>query len=451
MNAKGVILRAFEQFRLKTCVDFKPRGSESHYISVEKHKGCWSSAGKTAMRQTLSIGANCDHIAIVEHEFLHALGFLHEQSRYDRERYITINWKNVVEGMAFNFYKYGKELSSTMDTPYDYWSIMHYGQNAFSNRKGPTIHTKDARFQDVIGQKLDMSPYDAEEVNRLYKCTDSISFLEHCSFDDKGMCDMNSSGWERVNGADGGPHSDHTHLDTASQGSFMYFSTSHHSGEESAHMISRRMTPGRSCKVQCLEFFYYHTGNETDQLSIWIREFDGDSDATGTRRLMGQISGSPAYYWQIHHVPLNATKTFQVEFEGRKGAGSSGGGFSVDDINLSETECPHHTWHIRNFSKVLNNSAQSPFLFSPKYYSIDGYRFQIMLQMMEDHFGAYVHLVSGSNDDNLQWPCPWRQVTIQALDQNAHIQRRMSAQISLTTDPTQPGQRGNKRVFIIAL
>lgn len=53
------------------------------------------------MKQTLSIGKDCDHISFVEHEFLHALGFLHEQSRYDREDYITINWKNVVPGDAW--------------------------------------------------------------------------------------------------------------------------------------------------------------------------------------------------------------------------------------------------------------------------------------------------------------------------------------------------------------
>ncbi|KAL2084263.1 hypothetical protein ACEWY4_019781 [Coilia grayii] len=125
-------------------------------------------------------------------------------------------------------------------------------------------------------------------------------------------------------------------------------------------MQTRRMTPRRSCKVQCLQFFYYHNGSFSDQLNIWIREFDGADDIKGTRRLISQIQGSPADYWQLHHVPLNATKTFQVEFEGRKGAGSSGGGFSVDDINLSETECPHHTWHIRNFEEKFtimpNNS-----------------------------------------------------------------------------------------------
>lgn len=39
MNAKGVILRAFDQFRLKSCIDFKPRDSEDYYISVKKLDG----------------------------------------------------------------------------------------------------------------------------------------------------------------------------------------------------------------------------------------------------------------------------------------------------------------------------------------------------------------------------------------------------------------------------
>lgn len=39
MNAKGVILKAMEQFRLKSCIDFKPKDSEDYYISVEKLSG----------------------------------------------------------------------------------------------------------------------------------------------------------------------------------------------------------------------------------------------------------------------------------------------------------------------------------------------------------------------------------------------------------------------------
>lgn len=39
MNAKGVILKAFEQYRLKTCIDFKPWQGEKNFISVFKGSG----------------------------------------------------------------------------------------------------------------------------------------------------------------------------------------------------------------------------------------------------------------------------------------------------------------------------------------------------------------------------------------------------------------------------
>lgn len=39
MNARGVILNAFERYRLKTCIDFKPWSGEPNYISVFKGSG----------------------------------------------------------------------------------------------------------------------------------------------------------------------------------------------------------------------------------------------------------------------------------------------------------------------------------------------------------------------------------------------------------------------------
>lgn len=39
MNAKGVILKAFDQYRLKTCIDFSPWKGEENYISVFKGDG----------------------------------------------------------------------------------------------------------------------------------------------------------------------------------------------------------------------------------------------------------------------------------------------------------------------------------------------------------------------------------------------------------------------------
>lgn len=40
----------------------------------------------------------CLRVGIVSHEFMHALGFVHEQSRYDRDKYITVMWPNIWRG-----------------------------------------------------------------------------------------------------------------------------------------------------------------------------------------------------------------------------------------------------------------------------------------------------------------------------------------------------------------
>ncbi|XP_043117383.1 meprin A subunit beta-like [Puntigrus tetrazona] len=443
VDYKGVILRTFEQFRLRSCIDFKPRTAENIYISVESSDGCWSFIGRvSAGAQPLSIGDGCGIKAFTEHLFLHALGFLHEHTRYDRDDYVTINFKNIITGYESNFNKFSENQTTTEDTPYDYYSVMHYGKNDLSNGNGYTIITKQPEFQDVIGQLLGMSEYDVIKLNKLYKCNSSISFLDHCSFDDESLCQMSvcsaaDYGWQRVKSVSGINVTDHTYLGKEQNGTsfFMHFNTKARNEGDAARMESKTMTPQRYCKVQCLQFYYYHSGHKSDQLNIWIREYQNESDSRGTLRLMDQITEPPGNYWKLHHVPLNANKTFQVVFEARKGDGNSSGGFSLDDINISETECPH-TWQIRDFEKVLKNSVSGFWMYSPLYYSSDGYRFQAGLRLNQNYLSIYVRLVSGVFDDQLQWPCPWRQITFQMLDQNPHIQKRMSSEKSFTTDPS---------------
>ncbi|XP_051575939.1 meprin A subunit beta-like [Myxocyprinus asiaticus] len=440
MVSKGIIMRAFEQFRLKSCIDFKPRTAEDFYISVEKHEGCWSSIGRAVSSgQTLSIGDGCAKKTIVEHEFLHALGFIHELSRYDRDNYVTIVYENIRKGHEGNFIKYTENRTRTGGVPYDYTSVMHYNKNAYSNGNGPTIITKFPEFKDVIGQHLDMSEYDVLELNNIYKCNSSISFLDHCSFDNKTMCQMSvcstsENGWKRVSSVRRLNVTDHTYLGKQPNGSsfFMHFSTE--ARKDSGRLASKIMTPKRDCKTQCLQFYYFHSGNENDQLNIWIREYK-DKDSRGTLRPMDQISEPPSNYWQLRYVPLNANKAFQVEFEARRGAGNSSGGFSLDDINISETECPQ-IWQIRDFEKLWSNTKPGKYIYSPLFYSWDGYRYQVFLGLSVNYFGIYVRLVSGANDNQLQWPFLWRQVTFQVLDQNPHIQKRMSYEQTLITEPT---------------
>ncbi|XP_073340744.1 meprin A subunit beta-like [Pagrus major] len=390
MNAKGLILQAFEHFRLKTCIDFRPRQSDEYYVSIRKNPGCYSYVSRLVKNgQTVSIGNRCDRLAIIEHEIMHCLGLHHEQSRYDRDDHITIMWDNIKAGHKGNFHKLSPSKTTTFNTPYDYLSVMHYGKKFFSKNSRNTIVTKLPQYQDKIGQRLEMSPIDVYKLNRLYNCS-----------------------------------------------YFMHASTKLGQEGDSAWLETKRMSPTRKCHVQCLQFYFYHSGSESDQLNIWIREFRDKRDSQGNLRLMDQITGELTNAWQFYKVPLNAAKPFQVVFEVRKGNKESSGGFSIDDINLSESECPHNVWKINNFERLLTNTDFNSYLKSPVTYSADGYAYQVVVALRETYFGVYFRLVSGDNDSTLEWPFTWRQVNIIMLDQNPHIQQQMSKQMTITTDPS---------------
>ncbi|KAM8966886.1 meprin A subunit beta-like [Pelodytes ibericus] len=440
INAKAVILLALERYRLKTCIEFKPWAGEKNYISFFRDDGCYSYVGNQQRgKQMLSIGTNCDSIAIVQHELLHALGFWHEQSRSDRDDYVTIEWEQILSANTHNFDKYDDSVSSFLNVPYDYTSVMHYSKNAFQNGNKPTILTKNPEFSNLIGQRLDFSDNDIQKLNKLYNCGSSLGFLDSCTFELEGICGIlqwshDDTDWQLVNSVLSGPGSDHTYLqDSNVIGYFMHFSTATGNTGRKAVFESRLFYPKQGS--QCLEFFYYNNGHESDRLEIWIQEYTA-AFPTGFLRFISTVTGPPSDHWQLHQSSLHATNKFRFVFNGIKGNGISNGGFSVDDINLSENECPQYVWHIPNFSHNLTEIG----ILSPPYYSKDGYAFQIELWEYTAvgspfNLAIYLHLISGANDKYLQWPCPWRQATLEFMDQNPDIRQRTSNVISITTDP----------------
>ena len=51
--------------------------------------------GRQGGKQQISLGRGCGYKGVAIHEMMHALGFYHEQSRLDRDNYITFNWNNI--------------------------------------------------------------------------------------------------------------------------------------------------------------------------------------------------------------------------------------------------------------------------------------------------------------------------------------------------------------------
>lgn len=74
---------------------------------------CWSYLGARGGRQTISLQTpECTGSGVTVHELMHALGFVHEQSRADRDKYVTIMWSNIWKGKAAFVYSHITILKS---------------------------------------------------------------------------------------------------------------------------------------------------------------------------------------------------------------------------------------------------------------------------------------------------------------------------------------------------
>uniref|UniRef100_A0A914Y4S4 Metalloendopeptidase n=1 Tax=Panagrolaimus superbus TaxID=310955 RepID=A0A914Y4S4_9BILA len=129
--------------------------------------------------QQVSIGQGCDYPAIVGHETGHALGFYHEQARFDRDSYVRILTQNIQSGLESQFTKQSQNSMVTFGVPYDYGSVMHYDPYSFSRNNQPTIQTNDLNYQDTIGQRIELSFNDIKKINFAY-CNSTCSSTLPC-------------------------------------------------------------------------------------------------------------------------------------------------------------------------------------------------------------------------------------------------------------------------------
>ncbi|TMS06167.1 Zinc metalloproteinase nas-14 [Larimichthys crocea] len=134
---------------------------------------CWSYLGARGGRQTVSLQSpDCLRVGVISHEFMHALGFVHEQSRFDRDNYVTVMWPNIWRDRLRNFEKF---KTDNLNLPYDYGSIMHFGMYAYSQDGEPTIVPKNIK-NIKLGQTSSLSHIDKLKINKLYQCGDADDY-----------------------------------------------------------------------------------------------------------------------------------------------------------------------------------------------------------------------------------------------------------------------------------
>ncbi|XP_057310169.1 zinc metalloproteinase nas-14-like [Hydractinia symbiolongicarpus] len=144
-------------------------------------KLCWSYIGYTKFTQDLSLQApSCVHKGINVHDLLHALGIFHEQSRADRDKYVTfatsfLTANYMIQYFELNYslylgleHNFDKQPTDSLGVKYDPKSVMHYSSWAFSNGNGPTILWK--KSLSLFFGSNDLSELDIIQLNKLYYC-----------------------------------------------------------------------------------------------------------------------------------------------------------------------------------------------------------------------------------------------------------------------------------------
>lgn len=167
---RGLLKDAIAEWEKHTCIKFVERVNQSDYVEFYYGEGCNSDVGRAGGRQTTSLGRGCAHHGIVVHELGHLIGFWHEQNRPDRDDYITIKEENIIPKFRFAFDKYSNRKIDSLGVQYDYKSVMHYGEKAFSRNGQPTIVAKLPTFRSFGNTHL--SVLDIKQANLLYKCPD---------------------------------------------------------------------------------------------------------------------------------------------------------------------------------------------------------------------------------------------------------------------------------------
>ena len=176
MDIANTVQTAMNNYEEKTCLRFVKKSS-GNYIKIksEANMGCRSHLGVRGGEQILYLEyPGCNSVGIAEHEIGHAIGFWHEQSRPDRDSYVTILNGNIQPGQESQFMKRQANQVNSLGVGYDYGSIMHYSTHALSTG-GPTIivnNMNEYRSQGspTLGQLNGLSARDIQQVNYLYKC-----------------------------------------------------------------------------------------------------------------------------------------------------------------------------------------------------------------------------------------------------------------------------------------
>jgi astacin len=200
-NNEPFMLTAMAVWEAVANVQFVVRNGHSDYIHIQNSTENSSLVGMWGDKQVVNISSWGTMFTMV-HELGHALGFYHEQSRWDRNDFVTIEEDRIASVCGPNrdiYCGYNFDMHGGADVygPYDFNSVMHYGQCAWSkcancmadpnNCRTITVKPDYSTWQNAIGQRSSLSKLDQLTMSFLYPESDwefvnkSYSLAPPCS------------------------------------------------------------------------------------------------------------------------------------------------------------------------------------------------------------------------------------------------------------------------------
>lgn len=150
-----------------TSVRFTPQNGERDVLVFEPgEKECLSYVGRQGGNQPIWLSDQCAPEDIA-HEIMHALGFVHEQNRADRDDYITVLPNNIEEDEIHNFEKLPVEFMKVSGlAAFDFHSLMIYPVWMFAKNGQSTMESLNK--DNLIQPGRQLSAGDKERIRRAY-------------------------------------------------------------------------------------------------------------------------------------------------------------------------------------------------------------------------------------------------------------------------------------------
>ncbi|XP_055335035.1 uncharacterized protein LOC129586064 [Paramacrobiotus metropolitanus] len=158
------------------CITFQTRTEENDYILFMPGYRCQSQVGRQGGRQSITLTHACIFCGAIQHLVLHALGFVHEHHRADRDDYLQI-YLNHTELSPDNIVFRKFPQMRTHGAEYDLESIMHLGAFDLTNPEHPHLPVLlpkvnlSLKKRIQMGQRRALSARDIVKLNTAYNCT----------------------------------------------------------------------------------------------------------------------------------------------------------------------------------------------------------------------------------------------------------------------------------------